>query len=186
MLRAKYISIDMHFLPSIIICFRSAQIILTSYHDLSVCESNPALHLISWRQLERTTIASYIILIAYLQNEALQEETQNYLNKALDVLNVLSQRFDVAIKVRETILSLGQASCTYLLWCSLCSLADCPGLCLSDLVSGMRCVSEDVAGNTHPMNMFYDPMLNDEVLPLSQTGSENWIDFSGITSVFGC
>lgn len=185
MLRAKYISTDIHFLPSITICFRSAQIILTSYHELSVCESNPALHLVSWRQLERTTIASYITLIAYLQNEALQEETQIYLNKALDVLNVLSQRFDVAIEVKKTILSLGRESCTYLLWYGLCSLADHLGLCLSDVVGGMRSVPEDAAHNTRPLNMFYDPMLNDEVLALGQEGIENWIDFSGITGVFG-
>ena len=109
-LRAQYLSIDVQFLPSITICLGSAHNILASYHDLSVSMLNPALHLISWRQLERTTIASYIILIAYLHDETLQEETQIYLKKALDVLNVLSQRFDIAIKVRETILSLGQTS----------------------------------------------------------------------------
>ena len=185
MLRAEYISVDMHFLPSITLCFRSAQIILATYHDLSISESNSALHLISWRQLERTTIASYIIIIAYLRNEALQEETQNYLNKALALLSVSSQRFEVAIKVRETILLLGQASCAYLPWCSLRSLADCPGLCLSDLVRGRRYVSEDPVGNTNPLNTFYDPMLNDEALASPQMGIENWIDFSGITSVFG-
>lgn len=84
--------------------------ILASYYDIHTSKSGTALQLISWRQLERTTIASYIILFAYLQSEALPEETQVYLNKALAILAASAERFKVAAEIRDAILSLGKAS----------------------------------------------------------------------------
>lgn len=109
-MRSKYLRNNLHSLSSTAICFRSAQIILAGYHEIHVSRSEGTLKVLSWRQLERITIASYIIIFAYLKSEGLPEETQIALGKALVLLTTLGERFSVAGKIRDTLLSLGRAS----------------------------------------------------------------------------
>lgn len=111
-MRGPYLNDDIHSIPSICICVRAAQKIVSIYTKLLFPADGALLVPSTWRQVKRIMISAYIVFITFWYGEASEEEASTTLHGAIALLKSQRHRWDGTVdKAINFLVNLMATSC---------------------------------------------------------------------------